>query len=86
MTAPLEAEDYRNLLVSALPPAQDADTVEPTLFNLFTPDSHRLALHVDTTVVRGGRGVGKTFWCRSCSTISCGMSPQRSTGSSGSGI
>lgn len=65
MTAPLEAEDYRNLLVSALPPAQDADTVEPTLFNLFTPDTHRLALHVDTTVVRGGRGVGKTFWCRS---------------------
>ncbi|MFH8290652.1 hypothetical protein [Streptomyces sp. NPDC018059] len=65
MTAPLEAEDYRNLLVSALPPAQDADTVEPTLLNLFTPDSHRLALNVDTTVVRGGRGVGKTFWCRS---------------------
>ncbi|MET7871615.1 hypothetical protein [Streptomyces cyaneofuscatus] len=65
MTAPLETEDYRSLLVSALPPAQDADTVEPTLFNLFTPDSHRLALHVDTTVVRGGRGVGKTFWCRS---------------------
>ncbi|RZF04450.1 hypothetical protein [Streptomyces sp. SCA2-2] len=65
MTAQLEAEDYRNLLVSALPPAQDADTVDPTLFNLFTPDSHRLALHVDTTVVRGGRGVGKTFWCRS---------------------
>ncbi|GGZ41345.1 hypothetical protein GCM10010387_39570 [Streptomyces inusitatus] len=65
MTALFEAEDYRNLLVSALPPAQDADTVEPTLFNLFTPDSHRLALHVDTTVVRGGRGVGKTFWCRS---------------------
>ncbi|WP_129842168.1 hypothetical protein [Streptomyces sp. RFCAC02] len=65
MTAPLETEDCRNLLVSALPPAQDADTVEPTLFNLFTPDSHRLALHIDTTVVRGGRGVGKTFWCRS---------------------
>ncbi|MFF2349427.1 hypothetical protein ACFVVL_06580 [Kitasatospora sp. NPDC058115] len=65
MTAPLEAEDYRSLLVSALPPAQDADTVEPTLLNLFTPDTHRLALHVDTTVVRGGRGVGKTFWCRS---------------------
>ncbi|MBO1419148.1 hypothetical protein [Streptomyces sp. FH025] len=65
MTAPLKAEDYRNLLVSALPPAQDADTVEPTLLNLFTPDTHRLALHIDTTVVRGGRGVGKTFWCRS---------------------
>jgi hypothetical protein len=65
MNAPLETGDYRDLLVAALPPAQDADTVEPTLSNLFTPDSHRLALHVDTTVVRGGRGVGKTFWCRS---------------------
>lgn len=65
MSIPLEADDYRNLLVSALPSAQDADTVAPTLVNLFTPDSHRRALHVDTTVVRGGRGVGKTFWCRS---------------------
>ncbi|KAA6211256.1 hypothetical protein [Streptomyces filamentosus] len=64
MTAPLGAEEYRDLLISALPDAQDADTVEPSLSNLFTPDSHRLALHVDTTVVRGGRGVGKTFWYR----------------------
>lgn len=64
MTAPLGAEEYRNLLTLALPDAQDADTVEPSLSNLFTPDSHRLALHVDTTVVRGGRGVGKTFWYR----------------------
>ncbi|WP_344922173.1 hypothetical protein [Streptosporangium oxazolinicum] len=32
---------------------------------LFTPDSHRLALDVDVTVVKGGRGVGKTFWFRS---------------------
>ncbi|MFD3721540.1 hypothetical protein [Streptomyces sp. NPDC058674] len=65
MTTPLGPEEYRDLLSLALPPAQDADTVEPSLSTLFTPDSHRLALHVDTTVVRGGRGVGKTFWYRS---------------------
>lgn len=65
MTAPLGVEDYRALLSIALPPAQDADTVEPNRNNLFTPDSHRLALDPDTTVVRGGRGVGKTFWFRS---------------------
>nr|WP_145483609.1 MULTISPECIES: hypothetical protein [Streptomyces] len=64
MTTPLGAEEYRDLLTAALPDAQDADTVEPTLLSLFTPDSHRLALHMDTTVVRGGRGVGKTFWYR----------------------
>lgn len=65
MTAPLGPEEYRDLLISALPDAQDADTEVPSLQNLFTPDSHRSALYVDTTVVRGGRGVGKTFWYRS---------------------
>ncbi|RSO12701.1 hypothetical protein DMH18_04000 [Streptomyces sp. WAC 06783] len=65
MTTALGPEQYRTLLSAALPSAQDADTVNPTVHTLFTPDSHRLALHVDTTVVRGGRGVGKTFWCRS---------------------
>ncbi|GAB2771141.1 hypothetical protein [Streptomyces daliensis] len=65
MTAELSADEYRSLLSDALPRAQDADTVQPTLNTLFTPDSHRLALDVDTTVVRGGRGVGKTFWFRS---------------------
>ncbi|MFI1677124.1 hypothetical protein [Streptomyces sp. NPDC020607] len=65
MTAELSVDEYRSLLSDALPRAQDADTVQPTLNTLFTPDSHRLALDVDTTVVRGGRGVGKTFWFRS---------------------
>ncbi|MFJ6213096.1 hypothetical protein ACIQGZ_07155 [Streptomyces sp. NPDC092296] len=65
MTTVLGVDEYRDLLSSALPPAQDADTVTPSLSTLFTPDSHRTALHVDTTVVRGGRGVGKTFWYRS---------------------
>ncbi|MGH3310938.1 MAG: hypothetical protein ACRDP3_10175 [Streptomyces sp.] len=65
MTAALRVEDYRALLSAALPRAQDADTVHPTVNTLFTPDSHRLALEPDTTVVQGGRGVGKTFWFRS---------------------
>jgi hypothetical protein len=60
--AALGVEEYRALLRDALPRAQDANTVQPSLSSLFTPDSHRLALDVDATVVRGGRGVGKTFW------------------------
>lgn len=65
MTTALTVDEYRDLMSSALPSAQDADTVEPSLSSLFTPDSHRAALHIDATVVRGGRGVGKTFWYRS---------------------
>ncbi|MFF0307125.1 hypothetical protein ACFYSC_06840 [Streptosporangium sp. NPDC004379] len=65
MTIALDVEDLRTLLHDALPGAQDADTIEPTVNTLFTPDSHRLALDVDATVVKGGRGVGKTFWFRS---------------------
>ncbi|UCM90632.1 hypothetical protein [Streptomyces marincola] len=65
MTTALTAEEYRELFAAALPQATDADTILPDLHTLFTPDSHRAALYVDSTVVRGGRGVGKTFWYRS---------------------
>ncbi|WP_411073544.1 hypothetical protein [Streptomyces sp. cmx-4-7] len=65
MTTPLSVQEYRELLAAALPEATDGDTVEPNVQSLFTPDSHRAALYVDSTVVRGGRGVGKTFWYRS---------------------
>ncbi|MFJ6420458.1 hypothetical protein [Streptomyces hydrogenans] len=65
MNTPLSVEEYRELLATALPEAVDGDTVEPNVQSLFTPDSHRAALYVDSTVVRGGRGVGKTFWYRS---------------------
>ncbi|MFI6297696.1 hypothetical protein ACIBEJ_39310 [Nonomuraea sp. NPDC050790] len=65
MIAKLGVEELRTLLSTSLPDAQDADTVRPDVTTLFTPDSHRLALNVDTTVVKGGRGVGKTFWFRS---------------------
>jgi hypothetical protein len=65
MRTVLGAEEYRDLLSVALPEATDADTILPNLHTLFTPDSHRIALYVDSTVVRGGRGVGKTFWYRS---------------------
>jgi hypothetical protein len=40
----------------------DADTREIDPRTLFTPDSHRLALDPDVTIVRGGRGAGKTVW------------------------
>ncbi|NMO53022.1 hypothetical protein HH310_17720 [Actinoplanes sp. TBRC 11911] len=65
MTTSLGVEQYRDVLSVALPEATDADTVLPDLHTLFTPDSHRAALYVDSTVVRGGRGVGKTFWYQS---------------------
>ncbi|MFD3687131.1 hypothetical protein ACFWTE_20205 [Nocardiopsis sp. NPDC058631] len=57
--------DVRALLDEALPGATDADTEVPSPHTLFTPTSHRLALDPEVTVVRGGRGVGKTFWFRS---------------------
>ncbi|WP_019930286.1 hypothetical protein [Nocardia sp. BMG111209] len=64
-TVHLDVDEYRALLSDALPSAQDADTIRPSITSLFTPDRHRRALDVDATVVRGGRGVGKTVWCRS---------------------
>ncbi|HUZ22614.1 MAG TPA: hypothetical protein VMV07_02500, partial [Streptosporangiaceae bacterium] len=62
MTASLSADEYRELIQAALPISTDADTVDPEPRTLFTPDSHRLALDPDVTVVRGARGVGKTVW------------------------
>lgn len=65
MNAELSADDYRDLLAAALSKATDADTTQPELQTLFTPSSHRTALYIDNTVVKGGRGVGKTFWYHS---------------------
>ncbi|MDQ1292245.1 MAG: hypothetical protein QG608_123 [Actinomycetota bacterium] len=47
---------------AALPDTTDADTAVPTPTTLFTPDTHRVALSPDVSVVRGGRGTGKTVW------------------------
>jgi hypothetical protein len=58
----LSAVEYRELLDAALPPVVDADTIDPDPRTLFTPSGHRNALDPDTTIVRGGRGVGKTVW------------------------
>jgi len=58
----LGVEEYRDLLRTALGPAGDAGTQPPDFRTLFTPGSHRMALDPDATVVRGGRGVGKTVW------------------------
>ncbi|GAA3842615.1 hypothetical protein GCM10022243_06310 [Saccharothrix violaceirubra] len=62
---PLDPHQYRELLSATLPSAFDADTFEPHVRTLFTPDSHRRALDPDATVVKGGRGVGKTVWFKS---------------------
>lgn len=61
----LSAAEYRDLLSAALSETTDADTLQPNVHTLFTPNSHRAALFVDSTVVHGGRGVGKTFWYHS---------------------
>ncbi|HEX4724877.1 MAG TPA: hypothetical protein VH333_20340 [Pseudonocardiaceae bacterium] len=58
----LTAVEYRELLGAALPAVVDADTIDPDQRTLFTPSGHRNALDPDTTIVRGGRGVGKTVW------------------------
>jgi len=58
----LTPAQYRQLLGAALPAVFDGDTIDPNPQNLFTPAGHRNALDPDTTIVRGGRGVGKTVW------------------------
>lgn len=58
----MSTTNYRDLLQHALPDTPDADTVEIDINTLFTPRRHRSALEPDVTVVRGGRGVGKTVW------------------------
>ncbi|MYW64884.1 hypothetical protein GTY65_12520 [Streptomyces sp. SID8379] len=65
MTELLSPGEYRALLSRALEGTVDADTQPPTPHTLYMPDAHRTALYVDSTVVQGDRGVGKTFWARS---------------------
>lgn len=65
MTEPLTPGEYRDLLSRALEGTVDADTRPPEPHTLYMPDAHRTALYVDSTVVQGDRGVGKTFWARS---------------------
>lgn len=58
----LGPHEYRQLIRATLARAHDADTIAPDPRTLFTPPTHRLALDPDVTVVKGGRGVGKTVW------------------------
>src|SRR5450756_406868 len=58
----LSPYEYRELIQAGLAASTDADTVDPQPRTLFTPDRHRAALEPNITVVRGARGVGKTFW------------------------
>lgn len=58
----LSTNDYRSLLQAALPQTADTDTQNIHTNTLFTASRHRGALEPDVTVVKGGRGVGKTVW------------------------
>jgi len=62
MMPDLSPHEYRSLIRGTIPTTVDADTAAPNFEQLFTPNSHRLALDPDVTVVRGARGVGKTVW------------------------
>jgi hypothetical protein len=70
MTTNLSAVEYRQLIYTALGASGDADTDDPTPRTMFTPDRHRQALDPDATVVRGARGVGKTFWFKALQSSS----------------
>lgn len=58
----ISTTDYRSLLQAALPQTADTDTQNIHANTLFTASRHRGALEPDVTVVKGGRGVGKTVW------------------------
>lgn len=58
----LTPREYRELLKASLPNASDADTLPINPHTLFTPAGHRASLEPDVTVVKGGRGVGKSVW------------------------
>lgn len=58
----ISATEYRDLLRAALPASTDTDTEGTHRNTLYTPASHRSALDPDVTVVKGARGVGKTYW------------------------
>ena len=58
----LTPQEQRDLIVAALPSATDASTNAPQPSRLFAPSGHRSALDPAVTLVRGGRGVGKTVW------------------------
>lgn len=45
----LSAAEYRDLLSAALSETTDVDTLQPNVHTLFTPNSHRAALFVDST-------------------------------------
>lgn len=57
----LTPHQYRELL-AAMPSTVDADTSPIDPRTLFTPPGHRLSLDPDVTIVKGGRGVGKSVW------------------------
>lgn len=58
----LDPGRLRGLLTASLPESTDRAAEPPSPAELFTPNGHRDALDPDVTLVRGGRGVGKTFW------------------------
>jgi hypothetical protein len=56
-----EAQQLRQAILSAALETSNHGE-KPSIGTLYIPLSHQKALRLDTSVVVGGRGVGKSFW------------------------
>ena len=58
------ANSIRRALIEALPKTTSLRGATPERRHVYVPPSHVKALHLENSLVIGGRGVGKTFWAR----------------------
>jgi len=59
------AESIRSALIAALPSTTSLRGSAPERRHVYVPPSHVKALHLENSLVIGGRGVGKSFWAAS---------------------
>ncbi len=59
----LDAKRIREAVFGALPFDTSFQGNAPEPQGIFVPSTHRRALQLESSLVVGGRGVGKTFWC-----------------------
>ncbi len=59
----MNANDIRRAIVDALPLETSLSGATPKLKEIYLPSAHVKALALETSLVIGARGVGKSFWC-----------------------
>ena len=59
------AESIRSALIAALPRTTSLRGSTPERRHVYVPPSHVKALHLENSLVIGGRGVGKSYWTAS---------------------